>query len=95
MTTILVSAKVVASESGSRPWAVAYISHVRSLAGSWDEVERNRAIWCGFLVGLLLPLLHIFHISSSDGGCSRGYWTTKTCPYVLFLLMFVFRDRSS
>ncbi|KAJ6595581.1 hypothetical protein DFH09DRAFT_1135036 [Mycena vulgaris] len=30
--------------SNTRPWAVAYISHIRSLAASWIDVERNRAM---------------------------------------------------
>ncbi|KAJ7479687.1 hypothetical protein FB451DRAFT_1239611 [Mycena latifolia] len=37
-------------ESRSRPWAVAYISHVRSLAESWNHADRNRAFWSGFLM---------------------------------------------
>ncbi|KAJ7485624.1 hypothetical protein FB451DRAFT_1230559 [Mycena latifolia] len=37
-------------ESRSRPWAVAYISHVRSLAESWSDADRNRAFWSGFLM---------------------------------------------
>ncbi|KAF7359852.1 Zn(2)-C6 fungal-type transcriptional factor [Mycena venus] len=40
------------NEKPSRPYSVAYLSHVRSLCGSWDEdtVSQNATIWTGFLV---------------------------------------------
>ncbi|KAJ6595591.1 hypothetical protein DFH09DRAFT_1135056 [Mycena vulgaris] len=36
--------------SNTRPWVVAYISHIRSLAASWIDVERHRAVWSAFLM---------------------------------------------
>ncbi|KAJ7505374.1 hypothetical protein B0H11DRAFT_418311 [Mycena galericulata] len=38
------------NETTSRPWAVAYISHIRTLAGSWNDVEQQRGVWAGFLM---------------------------------------------
>ncbi|KAJ6619445.1 hypothetical protein B0H10DRAFT_2025620 [Mycena sp. CBHHK59/15] len=37
-------------ETSSRPWAVAYVSHIRTLAASWEEQTANRAVWAGFLM---------------------------------------------
>ncbi|KAJ6600167.1 hypothetical protein B0H10DRAFT_2083516 [Mycena sp. CBHHK59/15] len=40
-------------KTNSRPWATAYVSHVRTLAATWDEADVNsrRAIgWAGYLM---------------------------------------------
>ncbi|KAJ7780591.1 hypothetical protein DFH07DRAFT_949826 [Mycena maculata] len=34
----------------SRPWAVAYVSHIRTLAASWEQGDLDRAVWGGFLM---------------------------------------------
>ncbi|KAJ7450931.1 hypothetical protein B0H11DRAFT_2076473 [Mycena galericulata] len=41
------------SPGSSRPWAVAYLSHVRALAPSWDEIrgqEYHTSLWTGYLM---------------------------------------------
>ncbi|KAJ7123584.1 hypothetical protein C8R44DRAFT_852464 [Mycena epipterygia] len=41
------------NEARSRPWAVAYLSHVRAIAASWDEMHvasYHTALWTGFLM---------------------------------------------
>ncbi|KAJ7512852.1 hypothetical protein B0H11DRAFT_1843251 [Mycena galericulata] len=42
------------STSSSRPWALAYISHIRTIAPSWTsthaERRQNEASWAGFLM---------------------------------------------
>ncbi|KAJ6578628.1 hypothetical protein DFH09DRAFT_1030488 [Mycena vulgaris] len=40
-------------EAKSRPWAVAYLSHVRAIAASWDEMHipwYHKALWAGYLM---------------------------------------------
>ncbi|KAJ7494269.1 hypothetical protein B0H11DRAFT_2003928 [Mycena galericulata] len=37
-------------DSSVRPWATACISHVRSLAGSWTNIDHLRGLWSGFLM---------------------------------------------
>ncbi|KAJ7493656.1 hypothetical protein FB451DRAFT_447261 [Mycena latifolia] len=41
------------NEARSRPWAVAYLSHVRAIAASWDDIDPESyraALWNGFLM---------------------------------------------
>ncbi|KAJ7134563.1 hypothetical protein C8R44DRAFT_770813 [Mycena epipterygia] len=39
------------NETTSRPWAVAYVNHVRTLAGSWGtEADQQRPTWAGALM---------------------------------------------
>ncbi|KAJ7123595.1 hypothetical protein C8R44DRAFT_852470 [Mycena epipterygia] len=42
------------NEARSRPWAVAYLSHVRAIAASWDEMHvvalHHTALWTSFLM---------------------------------------------
>ncbi|KAJ7500012.1 hypothetical protein FB451DRAFT_1549465 [Mycena latifolia] len=41
------------NEARSRPWAVAYLSHVRAIAASWDDIEPelyHAVIWRSFLM---------------------------------------------
>jgi hypothetical protein len=43
--------RLTVNETTSRPWAVAYVSHSRILAGPRDEAgPRQRGVWTGFLV---------------------------------------------
>ncbi|KAJ7794148.1 hypothetical protein B0H14DRAFT_128472 [Mycena olivaceomarginata] len=38
------------TSSTARPWAVAYVSHARILAGCLEDVEPSRAVWSGFMM---------------------------------------------
>ncbi|KAJ7239720.1 hypothetical protein C8J57DRAFT_1372485 [Mycena rebaudengoi] len=41
---------ISSDDSSSRPWATACLSHVRSLAGSWNTVDNLRGLWSAFLM---------------------------------------------
>ncbi|KAJ7147477.1 hypothetical protein C8R43DRAFT_1237279 [Mycena crocata] len=38
------------NDTTSRPWATVFVSHIRSLAQSWDGVDHKSAPWAGFLM---------------------------------------------
>jgi hypothetical protein len=63
--------RLTVNETTSRPWAVAYVSHSRILAGPRDEAgPRQRGVWTGFLVWVFFD----FAIS---------FWTVFRWPRLL------------
>lgn len=47
----------IALASKSRPWALAFISHMRSLAGTWPWIDETeyQTVWAAFMV----PSFHL------------------------------------
>jgi hypothetical protein len=64
---------ITENETRSRPWAVAYLSHVRAISESWNEtyMASYSVLWTGFLVRTFTgdsPLVSVFVAYGGDGG---------------------------
>jgi hypothetical protein len=77
--------RLTVNETTSRPWAVAYVSHSRILAGPRDEAgPRQRGVWTGFLVWVFFLTLQYLSGQCLDGRGSCGNDTKDACSLVCF-----------